>query len=152
MTIENATVQCAPAPSPGIGKGIGKLRAGLQPACAVAALVLVVGLFIGGAQPFAVGLFTAPWDKVAHAAVFGVLAVLLALALRGAHVLHGRTALGLRHTLLLAALLAAMVAGADEIHQIWLPGRMAGWDDWLADVAGVALALAGLYRVWPAPK
>ena len=148
MTIENTTIQSAPALSPGRGK----LRAGLQPACALAALVLVAGLFIGGAQPFAVGLFTEPWDKVAHATVFGVLAVLLALALRGAHVLHGRTALGLRHTLLLAALLAAMVAGADEIHQIWLPGRMEGWDDWLADVAGVALALAGLYRVWLAPE
>lgn len=144
MTIENATVQSAPALSPGMGK----LRAGLQPACALAALMLVASLFIGGAQPVAVGLFTAPWDKVAHAAVFGVLAVLLALSLRGAHVLHGRKALGLHHSLALAALLAVMVAGADEIHQLWLPGRMAGWSDWLADVAGVVLALVSLHKVW----
>ena len=54
------------------------LRAWLQPLCAVAALVLVAGLFIGGAQPVAVGLFTPPWDKVAHGLVFGLLALLLA--------------------------------------------------------------------------
>lgn len=115
---------------------------------ALAALLLVVGLFIGGAQPMAVGLFADPWDKVAHATVFGALAVLLALALRGAHVLHGRAALGLGQSLLLAALLATMVTGADELHQIWLPGRVAAWDDWFADVAGVALALTGLRWLW----
>ena len=36
-----------------------------------------------------------------------------------------------------------LVAGADELHQLWLPGRMAGWDDWFADVAGITLALTG---------
>jgi len=49
----------------------------LRLASAVAALLLVVGLFVGGAQPVAVGLFAPPWDKLAHAGVFGVLAVLL---------------------------------------------------------------------------
>ena len=115
---------------------------------AVAALLLVAGLFIGGAQPVAVGLFTDPWDKVAHALVFGLLGVLLAVVLRGAHWLHGGAALTLRQTLTLAALLAALVGAADEIHQIWLPGRVAAWDDWLADIAGTVLALAGLYKAW----
>lgn len=120
----------------------------LQPASALAAVVLVAGLFIGGAQPAAVGLFAPPWDKVAHAMVFGLLAVLLTVALRGAHLLHGRKAIGMPLALVLAALLTAVVAGADEIHQLWLPGRMAGWDDWLADATGIALGLAGLRWIW----
>lgn len=119
-----------------------------QPASALAAVLLVVGLFIGGAQPVAVGLVAPPWDKVLHAGVFGVLAVLLAVALRGAHLLHGRKAIGVSQALLWAALLAVMVGGADEIHQLQLPGRMAGWDDWLADATGVALALGGLRWLW----
>jgi VanZ family protein len=119
-----------------------------QPASALAAVLLVVGLFIGGAQPVAVGLVAPPWDKVLHAGVFGVLAVLLAVALRGAHLLHGRKAIGVSQALLWAALLAVMVGGADEIHQLQLPGRMAGWDDWLADATGVALALGGLRWFW----
>jgi hypothetical protein len=123
-------------------------RPWLQPVYALAALVLIAGLFIVGAQPIAVGLVAEPWDKVAHAFVFGVLSVLLALALQGVHLLHGREALSLRNALLLAAMAAALVAGADELHQIWLPGRVAAWDDWFADVAGIALALTGVRWVW----
>ena len=51
--------------------------------CASAVLLMVVGLFVGGSQPVAVGLFTEPWDKLAHATVFAVLTALLALALQG---------------------------------------------------------------------
>ena len=116
----------------------------LRPLCAWAALLLVAVLFIGGAQPVAVGLFTAPWDKLAHAFVFGVLAVLLGVALTDAHLLHGRRALLPPQALALAVVLAMLVAGADEFHQIWLPGREASWVDWLADVAGIALGLTGL--------
>jgi VanZ family protein len=119
-----------------------------QPASALAAVLLVAGLFIGGAQPVAVGLVAEPWDKVLHAGVFGVLAVLLAVALRGAHLLHGRQAIGAAQALLWAALLALTVGGADEIHQLSLPGRMAGWDDWLADATGTALGLSALRWFW----
>lgn len=114
----------------------------LQPACALAALALVAGLFIGGAQPAAVGLFTEPWDKVAHATVFAALAVMLNIALQGAHLLHGKQSISRRIAWVLALLVASVVGVADELHQANLPGRVAGWDDWLADTAGAGVGLA----------
>ena len=89
-------------------------------------IAFVAGLFIGGAQPVAVGLFAEPWDKVAHAVAFGALAVLLEFALRP------------RLWLFFALPLA--VSAADEIHQMFLPGRSADGDDWLAGAVGVAIA------------
>lgn len=78
-----------------------------------AVLSMLVALFVGGAQPFAVGLFPAPWDKLAHASFFFVFAFLL-----------------FRYVSLPIALvfaLAMFVGAADEIHQSFLPGRVAGW-------------------------
>lgn len=84
-------------------------------------------IFLGGRQPQAVGLVPAPWDKLAHVAVFCVLTLLvrwsaaIPLAWAGAAVL--------------------LMGFADEWQQRFLPGRAAGLDDWLADAVGVALAL-----------
>jgi VanZ family protein len=98
---------------------------------------MVAALFIGGAQPTAVGLVPAPWDKLVHGLFFCVLVILLRLCL----------------TLPLwwLAALAVVVGAADELHQLFLPGRSAGFDDWLADLAGAGLAvvmirLVGRYR------
>ena len=105
--------------------------------CASAVLLMVVGLFVGGAQPVAVGLFTEPWDKLAHATVFAVLTALLALALQGKPPHPGaRWALRPSAALAMAALLAGAVGMADELHQATLPGRVAGLDDLLADALG----------------
>ena len=92
-----------------------------------AVLSMLVVLFVGGEQSFAVGLFPAPWDKLAHASFFFIFAFLLS-----------------RYASLPIALvfaLALIVGGADEIHQSFLPGRVAGWDDWLADVVGASMGL-----------
>jgi VanZ family protein len=91
-----------------------------------ACLIFVVGLFVGGAQPVAVGLFPVPWDKLAHVVAFGALATMVELALRP------------RWWIFFALPLA--VSAADEIHQAFLPGRSAGLDDWLAGAVGVGLA------------
>ena len=37
--------------------------------------------------------------------------------------------------------LALLVGATDELHQSFLPGRVAGLDDWLADAVGASLAL-----------
>lgn len=99
-------------------------------AAGLLALAVPAGLWFGGAQPVAVGLVPSPWDKLAHAAVFAVLAVAIACAsgLRG-----GRMAW-------FAFAGALLVGVADEWHQASLPGRLAGWDDLAADALG---ALAG---------
>ncbi len=89
-------------------------------------LAILFGLFVLGAQPFAVGLIPVPWDKVAHAVVFAVLAATLGLAIgwRGWRLV------------LLAVGVALLVGGLDEWHQFFLPGRQAGWDDLVADAVG----------------
>ncbi len=108
--------------------------------CAVAVIFMLAGLFVGGAQPVAVGMFTEPWDKLAHATVFAVLTALLALALQG-RAPGARWALRPGAALAVAALLAGAVGVADELHQATLPGRVAGLDDLLADAVGVSLGL-----------
>ena len=118
---------------------------------ALLALGILFGLFVLGAQPFAVNLIPSPWDKLAHLAVFAVLAYALGL-LSGQR--GGR--------MLLFAVAGALFIGAlDEWHQMFLPGRHAGWDDLAADAIGSLLGAALLAfarqrvlgrpaRTWPA--
>lgn len=91
-------------------------------------------LYVGGAQPVAVGLFPAPWDKLAHLLTFAVVGMAAGLAggMRG-----WRMAL----CCLAGALL---VGGMDELHQAFLPGRSASWADLAADAAGGLLGAAVL--------
>jgi len=112
--------------------------------CAIVAVIAVpLGLFYGGAQPYAVGLIPPPWDKFAHVVVFAVLAGAVAYAsgLRGARMWW------------LAFAAALAVGAADEWHQASLPGRAAGWDDLAADAVGSALGATvlrwrGLVHGW----
>ncbi|MCM8612680.1 VanZ family protein [Accumulibacter sp.] len=90
------------------------------------AIVGTASLFVLGAQPFAVGLVPPPWDKLAHALLFGALFVVFDRAL---------------HLPLAVALaLPLLISAADEMHQLFLPGRSASWTDWLAGLCGVAVA------------
>jgi len=98
-------------------------------------VLMLVGLFVGGALPIAVGLIPAPWDKMAHAAFFFVFSLLLAR--------------WVSLPVALVIMLALLVGAADEIHQLFLPGRQAGWDDWLADAVGTGLVLLGYKRTAP---
>lgn len=102
--------------------------------------VLLLGLFAGGAQPAAVGLIPAPWDKVVHAGLFAVFAVLIGLAAGLLRMPRGML-------LLLAFLGALAIGAADELHQSTLPGRQAGWDDLAADAVGALIGAWVLGRV-----
>jgi len=95
-------------------------------------VVLMLGaLFVGGELSTG-GLVPPPWDKLAHVAFFFVFALLLARFV------------GL--PIALVIVLALVVGAADELHQFWLPGRTAGWDDWLADGVGAGLGLIRFKR------
>jgi uncharacterized protein YfiM (DUF2279 family) len=115
-------------------KKLNRLQGLLRLAAAFAAIGLPIGLFVGGAQPIAVGLIPVPWDKLAHAAVFAVLAAAMGYAT------------GMRGwPMLLAGFGYALGIGAlDEWHQMYLPGRSAGLDDLAADGAGAALGATAL--------
>lgn len=89
--------------------------------------LMLFALFIGGAQSWAVGLVPVPWDKLAHATFFFVFALLLSRFIS--------------LPIALVIVLALLVGAADEIHQSFLPGRVAGLDDWLADVVGAGLGV-----------
>ena len=105
-------------------------------ACAwLLAVAIVLSLFVGGAQPVAVNLVPAPWDKLAHASVFALLAIAIGLA-------SGLT--GWR-MLMLAVFSVLLVGALDEWHQAFLPGRQAGWDDLMADTLGGVLGAGLLY-------
>ena len=99
---------------------------GVRVAAVIAFLVAGIGLFILGAQPIAVGLFSPPWDKVAHVGTFALIGGAAGVASgsqgwqRVACCTAGALALGV----------------ADEFHQLYLPGRFASWADLLADAAG----------------
>lgn len=113
------------------GAGIRAMARGGELLSMLAAVAVLVALFAGGSQPQAAGLIPAPWDKLAHVAVFGVLTLSL---MRGFSLPPAW-----------AAVAAALFGGADELHQASLPGRVAGLDDWLADLVGVALVLGVLH-------
>ena len=81
------------------------------------------------------------WDKLAHVAIFGLLALLTLRATHG----------GMRPLALLpaaAAFLLVLGWGAlDEVHQSFVPGRDVSGLDVAADGLGAALALL-IWAVW----
>lgn len=94
------------------------------------ALILIVGLFVGGAQPGATSSIKEPWDKLLHALYFFTLTILLWRAMR--------------HRSGLAAGCSLLVGALDELHQGMVPGRTMGLDDWIADLAGALLAVLAI--------
>ncbi|SFN75896.1 VanZ like family protein [Nitrosospira briensis] len=103
-------------------------------------LGIVVSLFVGGAQPVAVNLIPSPWDKLAHGVTFALLACAIGVA----------SGLSDWQRLILAFFGSLLVGLLDEWHQVYLPGRQAGWPDLIADVVGSALgtALLAMERIW----
>ena len=95
------------------------------------AAILVVALFWGGSQPFAVGLFPAPYDKLAHSLYFATLSLLLWFGTGG------------RWPVLLFLVVSA-IGGLDELHQATLPGRQAGFYDFLTDTLAAGLTITAL--------
>lgn len=94
------------------------------------AAVYAAAIFTLSAQPGTTVGLPAPWDKLAHLCAYAGFAFVLRLA-------SGRW--------LVAVLIASLYGVTDEYHQSFVPGRMAGLDDWVADTLGAMLGawLAG---------
>lgn len=90
--------------------------------------LMLAALFIGGHQPGSGNLFPPPWDKLVHFAFYGVITILAAIAFP-------------KIPIPWLGLMIVGIGGADEIHQIFVPGRHVGLDDLAADVVGCFPAL-----------
>jgi VanZ family protein len=102
------------------------------PAAAYVALIFVVSSIRGGDLPSAFPKL----DKLAHLLEYSLLGLLLGRAIRFTLGGRGRAAaVGL--TIAAGALVGAM----DEIYQRRIPGRSSDVQDWVVDVAAVALSV-----------
>jgi VanZ family protein len=90
--------------------------------------LLLAALFIGGRQPGAGSLFPVPWDKVVHLTFYGTLTILAGIALP-------------KIKLPVLFFIIVSIGGTDELLQIYIPGRHAGFDDLAADGVGCLIAL-----------
>jgi VanZ family protein len=76
------------------------------------------------------------FDKLAHFAVFGLIATLVGRSFRR------------RRWVWRAILLVSAYGAIDEIRQSFTPGRSVEVADWLADTLGACVAVT-LYQLWP---
>jgi VanZ family protein len=90
-------------------------------------LILILALFIGGSQPEAAGLFVPPIDKLVHFFYFATFTFAIVMS----------NTIPLKY----AAMLTITLGAADELHQMLLPGRSPGVDDWLADIFGAVMVV-----------
>lgn len=146
----------------------GRLIGGWMPALLCGSVIFYLSAQPSSALP-------SPWfphmDKLAHAAEYGVLAILLFRAwfwpkdmdhdprekkfipLLWAFLwprYKGLTKIKLFNAGLVILLVCSLYALSDEIHQMYVPGRAAAFPDWMADFLGSGLALAlCLYLTYP---
>lgn len=81
-------------------------------------------------------------DKVYHAIEYAILGFLLVRALRFQQNLFLQ-----KHAGWLTFFIGSAYAISDEIHQIYVPGRVADASDAIADIVGVALALITYFLI-----
>ena len=83
-------------------------------------------------------------DKLVHGVLYLVLGWLVGAAVCAA----GRRTFWAWAIALLALFVFALV---DEVHQMWLPGRVASLGDWAADVIGATIGLTAGMILWKSP-
>lgn len=79
-------------------------------------------------------------DKLAHAVVYFVLAILFWRSAR--HVIQSPLVLAW-----VSVGLASLYGVSDEWHQSFVEGRSADWLDWLADTVGAGLGVFCIYQM-----
>ncbi|MEA2028797.1 MAG: VanZ family protein [Campylobacterota bacterium] len=85
-------------------------------------------------SPFFVFLKFVPYsDKIAHALLFGVMAMLLNYSLKFKSIEFWK------FNLQIGAIIVLTFAGLEELSQAFNPNRTLDWGDFIADVVGVSL-------------
>jgi len=114
-----------------------KLIFGWLPAFLCAAVIFYISSRSASVLP-------SPWfphmDKLVHAGEFGLLAFLVFRAMLWPQ-FKGFQRHQLVNAIISVMILASIYAAIDEIHQMYVPGRAAGFGDLLADISGAALAM-----------
>lgn len=93
--------------------------------------LMLVSLFVLGSSPLAAGLLASPADKLVHLLFYFLMTLLLWLGLPDVRPWW-------------PALAVTLVGCVDEVNQNWLPGRYPGFDDFVADLLGILLAVIGI--------
>lgn len=79
-------------------------------------------------------------DKIQHLAAYMVLGLLLYRATAGIPLMRMRQYAQ-------SFLIGALYGASDEYHQSFIPGRQMSGKDWLADIAGLAIALLAIAMI-----
>ncbi len=82
-------------------------------------------------------------DKINHLLAYFGLAVLLNLTLH----FQGKFDLSLNKTAIFTLIIASLYGAADELHQLFVPGRYAEFFDWIANFIGVVLGILVAYFI-----
>ena len=97
-------------------------------------LITIVVLADAHHLGFLTRLYDFPYgDKVGHFLIFGLLSLLVNLA-----VLERRPAQERRRAVLRTSIVLALLIGLEEFSQRWFPGRTSSWTDLAASYLGVA--------------
>ena len=87
-------------------------------------------------------------DKLYHFIEYGILSVLLSIALVKAPPKRFPT----KWIWITAALISILYGASDELHQKFVPGRYATLADWVADVIGSIAGVLGVYLYYNRSK
>ena len=118
-------------------------------------VVYIAGIFILTGSPLAINsTFLNPYSLL-HIPLYGILTFLLTLSFMSLkfnpfnkiNQINPRNPRNWRNYFLLSGGIALIIAIADEIHQVYVPGRDASINDVLLDMVGISLALFLFFRL-----
>ena len=114
----------------------------------ILSIAYVAGIFLLAGSPLSQRWSMFNPYSLLHIPLYGILTFLLIFSFVPLK-FNSSNPSNLKTSFLLAALIAAIVAIADEIYQIYVPGREASVTDVLLDFVGIAFALFLVKKWWP---
>ena len=81
------------------------------------------------------------FDKIAHFIEYGILGYLLTRAIG-----YRANRVVTKYIVILSIAICGILAGIDELHQNYIPGRLASSSDFIADISGIVFAQVIYYK------